>query len=355
MRLLQEYFHKIPPKINAIRTRLRNLVRVPYPGTLAVFYDLGEYPASYDIVFMMVAAQSRALAAGWKHVHVYLVNGPHHGLRREEPDYESAYPPDQRNYVVSQVIETIPRLGVLCGRSAVRINAEDLRPIAALYPAYYAHTMENQWNPLGRMRQEAHAAWRKHEGKLALTAGQGARKLMADWLRAQEIHSRPVVLTLRDRKWSHGRNTESGGWREFLSYLRDKKIPAVLIPDTERVFESSVSTDYGLPACIPASINTELRLALCELARMNFTVNTGPGTMLMFSRARYRYFTNLDKSKESCSSLWTEIGLPPGTQLSSDTDKQKVIWEEDRAENLIAEFVAADERYPAGEEFGFPA
>jgi len=212
-----------------------------------------------------------------------------------------------------------------------------MRRMAAMYPAYYALHMENQWNPLHRVRREAHAAWRELGECLAFSASEGAKSLMEDWLKAQGIHAAPLVLTMRDRKWSHGRNSDGGGWREFLDVLRERGIPAVVIPDTERVFERAEFSEYGVPACVPASINTELRLALCELARMNFTVNTGPGTMLLFSKAPYRYFTNLDTTKESSTALWEEIGLPPGSQLSSDVGKQKIVWEPDSFENLVKE------------------
>lgn len=329
--------HKITPRLNQLLARGLNFVRPLHVKTLAAFYDLNEFPASYDMVFWAVAAQSRALKLRLSGVHIYLVNGRHQGLRLEEPDYEVAYPMAQRNYVVSQVLETLPRLARLCGRTAPRIEPQEMRRTTAMYPAYYALHMENQWNPLHRVRREAHAAWRELGDRLAFSASEGARSLMTDWLKSQGISGKPMVLTMRDRKWSHGRNSDGGGWREFLNILRERGIPTVVIPDTERVFERADFGEYGVPACIPASVNTELRLALCELARMNFTVNTGPGTMLLFSKAPYRYFTNLDTSKESSTALWEEIGLPPGTQLATDTNRQRLIWEPDSLENLLRE------------------
>lgn len=328
---------RILPVVNKFTQRVATFFIGLGPNELSAFYDLGEYPASFDIVYFSIAAQARALGAGLSGVHIYLVDGLHGGLRVEEPEYEVAYPVDQRNYVVSQVLEVLPRMAPLCGRSGVRHGASEWKKIAAMYPAYFALHMENQWNPLNRVRKEAHAAWKVFGERLAFTASGGARRLMREWLEAQGIGGRPVVLTMRDRKWSHGRNSEGGGWREFLAELRRRKIPAVVIPDTERVFERASFEDYGLPVCVPASVNTELRLALCELARMNFTVNTGPGTMLLFSKAPYRYFTNLDTSKESSAALWEEIGLPPGSQLSSDQHRQKIVWEPDSFENLVGE------------------
>jgi hypothetical protein len=231
----------------------------------------------------------------------------------------------------------MPRLAPLCGRTATRLSEKEARQLKESYADYLACNMEWEWNPLHRIRKEAHAAWRQYGERIAFRAGEGAKKLMQDWLEAHGVSSKPIVLTVRDRKWSHGRNSNRGDWLKFAHHLKKENIPAVVIPDTERLFETTDFAEWELPICVPASLNTEMRLALCEHARMNFTVNTGPGTMLLFTQAPYRYFANLDKTSESSRQLWAEIGLPPESQLSADLTRQKIIWEEDSFENLSRE------------------
>jgi hypothetical protein len=344
--MLSHYIHKLTPRLNVFWGRLRNFFGTPRSGILTAFYDLGEYPASYDIVYLTLVAQARALESGLRGIQVFLVSGKHFGLRKEDPEYESSYHPDQRNYVVSQVLETVPRMARNCGRSALRIDSSEVSSLRAMFPSYYALHMENQWNPLHRMRLEAHTAWIKHGNILGFTASFGAKKLMIDWLAANDIGTSPIVLIIRDRKWSRGRNTSGGDWLEFIRIIRERNVPIVAIPDTERVFEKSTFDDLGVPVCIPASINTELRLALCELARMNFSVCSGPGTMLLFTRAPYRFYANLDKSDESASSLWTKNGLPPGSQLAPGSKSQKIVWEDDSIQNLMTEFEWVLENIP---------
>jgi hypothetical protein len=328
---------KVIPRVRRVYHRFALALQSPFKRRLSAFYELGEFPASYDIVFMLVAAQARALSKQIETVHFYLVNGQDEGLRVEEEDYGAAYPVHQRNYVVSHVVETIPRLGVLCRRPAVRIDPREVGLVASQYRAYFSLWMENEWNPLNRVRREAHAAWRRYGSRIGLSASDGAVELMRGWLRANGIQSAPIVLTLRDRKWSHGRNSSGEGWKELAGLLKKRGVPSVVIPNTERVFERTMTDFCGLPVCVPASVDTELRLALCELARMNFTVNTGPGTMLLFSRAPYRFFTNLGSTKESSADLWSEIGVPPGSQLSEDHSRQRMIWEADTADVLLRE------------------
>lgn len=315
----------------------RKLGLISHGESLIAFYELNQFPASYDIIYLLIAAQARSISKGLKITHVVVVEGNASTFREENADYEKAYPRWQRDWFVCQVIEQMPRLAPLCGRTASRLSEKEARRLKASYADYLACNMEWEWNPLHRIRKEAHAAWRQYGERVAFRSGEGAKKLMHDWLQAHGFKSKPIVLTVRDRKWSHGRNSNRGDWLRFAHHLKKENIPAVVIPDTERLFETIDFSEWELPICVPASLNTELRLALCEHARMNFTVNTGPGTMLLFSKAPYRYFANLDKTSESSRQLWEEIGLPPGSQLSANLTQQKIIWEEDSFENLSRE------------------
>jgi len=314
----------------------RRLGLISHNDTLLAFYELGEFPASYDVVYVMIAAQARAISKGLTKVRMVVVDGSNDGLREEDPEYHAAYPPDQRNWVVSQVLEQVPRLAPLCGRTATRLTEHEARRFKEQFADYLAIHMEWQWNPFNRIRTEAHAVWPKHQKEIGFRAGDGARRLMGQWLHAHGVDKPPIVLTIRDRKWSQGRNSEAGTWLKFAHYLKSEGIPAVVIPDTERLFERNRFDEWNLPICVPASLNTELRLALCEQARMNFTVNTGPGTLLLFTNNPYRYFSNLDQTHESSKTMWAEAGLPPGQQLSS-TSEQKILWTNDSLEHLVSE------------------
>jgi hypothetical protein len=315
----------------------RRLALISHGDSFIAFYELKHFPASYDIIYLLIAAQGRSISKGLKKIQVVVVEGNASVFREENSEYENAYPSWQRDWFVCQVIEQMPRLAPLCGRTATRLSEKEARQLKESYADYLACNMEWEWNPLHRIRKEAHEAWRQYGERVAFRAGEGAKKLMQDWLQAHGIESKPIVLTVRDRKWSHGRNSNRGDWLKFAHHLKKENIPAVVIPDTERLFETTDFAEWELPICVPASLNTEMRLALCEHARMNFTVNTGPGTMLLFTQAPYRYFANLDKTSESSRQLWVEIGLPPESQLSADLTRQKIIWEEDSFENLSRE------------------
>lgn len=326
----------------------RRLGMVRHSDSFLALYDLGEYPASYDVIYVMIAAQARAVRQGLSRVDAFLVDGVHHGLREEEADYEASYPAWQRNTVVSAVVEQIPRLAPFAGRTASRISREDATWLKDQYADYVDVMMENQWNPLNRLRREAHVAWREMGRSLAFKASEGAKRLIVRWLAAHGITEKPIVLTMRDRLWSRGRNSNGGGWMPFLALIREWGVPVVVIPDTERIFSQSEFAFCGARVCLPASLNVEIRLALCELARMNFTVNTGPGTMLLFTGAPYRYFANYEASAESSRVHWDEIGLPKGSQLSGDLKAQKIVWDPDTLEKLKEEFESVLAETPAG-------
>ena len=92
-----------------------------------------------------------------------------------------------------------------------------------------------------------------------------------------------------------------------------------------------------------AVVSIELRAALYQLAYLNLCVNNGPGGMLLLNpRTRYISF-KMTTEDVTCASIshhrrWN--WLDRGDQLQYATPFQRLVWEEDRAEVLTAEFTS---------------
>ncbi len=331
------------PRIEKTKRHLKIFRNPVDTGFLAAFYDLNFFPVSYDMLYFAIAAQARALDYNLNKVIIYIIEGDNNGFRKEDPRYDSAYPSDIRRYVSTAILEQLPRLAPLVGRTAALITRDEYYRIRLLYKHYYTTLLCNNYDDelsefhgIHQVRIQSHDAWRHHGPKLSFVSSNGAKKLIQEWLTARRIN-KPITITLRDRPWSTLRNSSNGGWSKIIKKIITLNIPLVIIPDTERVFDSEISEIKGAYLCIPASISTEIRLALYESSRMNFSVNNGPGTMLMFSNAPYRYFAQPDNEPETSSQLWNDIGLPVGSQLSINIKHQKIVWKSDTYENIMSE------------------
>src|SRR5579862_9606382 len=97
----------------AVGDLLRRQVRsATVPADCLVFaFDFGCAPITFDFATFLAGAELERRARGLEGIFVVFIRGPHQGLRRELPDYESAITPSHRHGRIRHVI--IPMLALL--------------------------------------------------------------------------------------------------------------------------------------------------------------------------------------------------------------------------------------------------
>ena len=166
----------------------------------------------------------------------------------------------------------------------------------------------------------------------------------------KEFPEHPVVITLRET-YTEGRNSNLEEWVKFADHVEWSGDMVVFVRDTANWNKSVCSTidieDYTLEIeddyynTFPvASIDLDIRLALYQHAKINFSVGGGPTILLHYSQdIPYRTFKMAyDGYKSSSVDFLTEMGFPPGSQFPWHTENQKIVWEDDSFENLEREY-----------------
>lgn len=174
--------------------------------------------------------------------------------------------------------------------------------------------------------------------------GQKVPKLKAPLLAVERIRQwlspfpKPVSITLRESaEWPH-RNSNILEWIKFADYLAVKGYTPIFVRDTNKAFESPVSS---YPECTQASLNLASRMALYELCLGNTFISNGPVNLALFSDVPW-FMTMEIEADDSVYMPATRnfqrtmflIDVEKGEQHTWQGPKQKFIPVKDTFENL---------------------
>ena len=323
--------------------------------TLCAVYDLGLFPTSFDLAPFLLLAQGEALEHGYEHIRLLLVDGEHHGVRFEGDEYEGLYPPAMRFWKVGHILQTLPRLCPLVERTVSIIPRAELHLYEDLYPRLTVADNYNEiylraWGQLHRYRED-----------IGFRSSSAAHHYLQKWL-AREMPSgdkRIVCMTLRESRWSTGRNTSVGVLAAAAKRLREEGYWPVVVPDTEKAFDRRGGEWSGISFCAPAAFDLELRMALYERAHLNLFTNSGPALLAIGSQScRYIYLDIAhEDTSEAASDKIRELGMIPGLMPFRPGPYQRWAWEPlsvDLVLNAVSAMTEAIDRGIAPEDTGYP-
>ncbi len=168
-------------------------------------------------------------------------------------------------------------------------------------------------------------------------------KLMAD-MQANLEGKQPVTITLREHKhWQH-RNSSTTDWLRFAHYLEERGEHVIFVRDYANADEDITGFET-MPA---ASKNFLVRAALYENAKCNCFVSNGPATLGLFGNRPWLQFVDVrtDEEYEQNRPDWwlRNHGLAKGDQFPWSAPNQRIIWQPDTYEHMVA---AWEETFPA--------
>lgn len=141
-----------------------------------------------------------------------------------------------------------------------------------------------------------------------------------------------VTITLREAAHLTHRNSRIEDWCRFASYLRTMGEKVVFVRDTLKANEPF----FDFETCPEASLNIDDRMAIYAEAKMNFFVSNGPVTMAVFSDAPWMQFVTLT-DEDNATKFWQENNaMEPGDQYPWANANQRIVWQTDTYENLVA-------------------
>ncbi len=306
MQIMGNVFRRLPPNVS------------PSAPADRVVYNLASGPCSFDFLAWMQTQHMRMKKEGLPGpLKVAFSMGSDQSLVR-------SLVTDQRKIMFEHVMEKlIPMLG------AVPMTELDNCRWPENYTLNTAVELFNGGAPMPK-----------------LIVAEEAREMVGKYLDGQP---QPVVITLREAShWPH-RNSNVPEWLKFADYLREKGENVIFLRDTamaKEPLEMGGATYCTLPPC---SIEINSRVALYERAKINIFCANGPATLCHFLPNPWLMIAPLDPSMAyppGRPDWWLpHHGIPAYGQFPWSGHNQRIVWELDLVENMIA----AWERFIAGE------
>jgi hypothetical protein len=301
---------------------------------LVAFYDLHISPVSFDFLHFLVCAQRKAEN---KPFHVVIVPGQADGYKPNDHKPISKAEKDWRVHHIFVPLAKSADATITLAPSrefAAGIRAENVFPVG------YEIDYPRHHYTLGA------ALWAfRHGGTPKFQASARAKEHIAKYL---GHHDNVVTLTLRKAN-NDIRNSKFEAWLDFANHLTNHGYHPVFIPDTEDALGHGSGFGY---VCRQASVDLDLRLALYDAAVMNCSSSGGPFVANLFDDSRpYLYFMKVHEEAwrvvdgvrhwQPDQKFFEGQSLPPGTQYPLSNLRRRIVWEEESAERLIAEFEAS--------------
>lgn len=271
------------------------------PAPRRAFYDFSVSPYSYD--FLSFLAMSRAQGCD----EVIFVPG--------ERSYQKCTPEEQAFRLKNLLIPLAQMSG---GVTVCESREEAKKHEPAYFPPGYTVDEPVMAHMFGQLIRSGKARW--------LKPSQEARDLVS-WHFVD-----PVTITIRESRIKPLRNSKIGEWLQVAEYLKSEGFKVVFVPDTD-----NLEMKFGEFESYPeASLNPDLRAALYERALLNLGIGNGPMGLCMFQSYPYMVFRFHDEGFQEQSAAFLKANnLPVGSQLPWAKPNQRIVWEDDKAENII--------------------
>ncbi len=269
-------------------------------------YDLRSMPASYDILTFLIVAKSKSVD------HIIFV--PEFGPNRK------SYSIDEKEFRLTHVLYP------MCSLMGLDYSVSSGGSLAWLKTIEWSDKPHFLCESLKEYKNNPNLHWPQPSDR--------AKEIVR-----KEFPEPPVVITLRET-YTEGRNSNIEEWSKFADHVEDTN-NVIFVRDTARWNEPYGTYTLGEFNTFPiASIDLDIRLALYQHAKINFSVGGGPTILLHYSQEiPYRTFKMAyDGYKSSSVDFLTEMGFPPGSQFPWHTGNQEIVWEEDTFENLKREY-----------------
>lgn len=171
-----------------------------------------------------------------------------------------------------------------------------------------------------------------------LKASENATKAIEAYLQDVTKGQAPITITLREAAYWEYRNSNLSEWIKVAEHLESQGERVIFVRDTAK-WDEPID---GFEICPPASVDLDIRLALYEAAKCNLAVSNGPWMLMLHGTAPWLMFVEPNPMSPffpETPQFWTQWhGINPGLneQFPWSKESQRVIWQRDNADNVIA-------------------
>lgn len=267
----------------------------------SAFYDFSVSPYSFDFVPFLIGARSNGCEQ------VVFVPGDRH--------YQKCTP-EQQIQRMENILKPLAKKYVICTsrEQAKQFWTEDCYPFKYTVDKPLAGHMHGYVTYNTKMMYPLHA---DIEAVQKVSAKLGGLK--------------PVTITIRESSIKPGRNSQVNEWLKVAEWLKDHGYWPLFVPDTDNIHDFGEFDYYS-----GAAKDVMQRIALYDQALLNLTINNGPAELLFWSQRPCLIFRYNDERFMETSAEWHKRNLlPVGSQPTWFTDRQRIVWEDDKADTVI--------------------
>lgn len=301
---------------------------------LFCYYDMAVSPCSYDFFTFLNAAEACRKRRKLLEIELILVQGPNCYFRQD--DIRTRH---QNETFFHNVI--IPGMSILPSvKNHMWIPREMLakQRIDQKYVFPKGYTCDN---PVAGYNGRPLVDALIRGDNLAFFEAPAYAKENFEKLRtAHLMGSDFVTLTCREIERDDTNKTRQvflDVWRKIVREAKKMGLAVIVIRDTSKAYDSPLIE--GALEMPELSIHLPMRLAAYESALLNFTKNTGPATLQLFSRCRSIYFNEFDQNHTALSHQWYDAnyGMVRGAQFPMTSTRKKMIWQAESTELVTHE------------------
>ncbi len=323
-------------------TPLSIQLAVDSTDVLHAFYDLTNYPGTFDFGYFLMAAEVTRQKVGLNALQIYIVRPGRDAEQRLPSGFSAAVDEGARDWrILNILLPMLTFLPSVVGYSLLpdRVAAAALREhLTNVYPEH----LHREAVPIYLAYQEVNRELAQTPSALRLRASVEGLRLIQQWISTRARGRKLITITLRQYDFLSERNSNVEAWTTFARELtRDGYFP-VIVPDTATALDSLSPELAGITVIPEAALNLLLRMALYESAYLNLATTGGPiALMLLSDRCKFLLLKLLVPGVPLCSAEHlTQIGFVIGKDPPYLGIGQHIVWESDDLPIIRREFYA---------------
>ena len=290
---------------------------------LYCFYDFQVSPSSFDFFTFLYSAEVCRIRRNLKYIYISLIHGPNNKFRGEGLRSAEVNEMFFHNVIVPG-LSLLPSISAFCWMPRTDLNIKNIQK-ENLFPRGYDLKIPTA----EYLAHELVAAKIRGDRAGFFTAPNYAKKLAGEFIN-KKIGNLPfVTITAREITRFDKNGTRSLGkehWRKILKEIRKNGVIPIMIRDTKNAFEPPFFDD--VIEVNLASVHLPFRLALYELALLNFIKASGPAMLLLSSQSESLHFMEMDNESQVVSENWfnNHFGMVAGDQFPMMTTTTEFVW-----------------------------
>jgi hypothetical protein len=307
------------------------------PKHLTAFYDLAVAPVNFDFVNFLLMAEIERRDRGYDAFSIVFVPGQDGEFM---PGF--AYGTEQKRARLNNILVPACALFPQCSGHAIADDREAARRLLGrsgegVYPVGYTVDV-----PIDCFLSSEIVVPVACDIEIpSIVPPPQAIERARIWIAEHAKGRKAIAITLREASHGVARNSDLAIWGQVARSIEAQGYCPIVIRDTERALDPTPTELSSLVQCPDAAVDLCFRAALYEEVYLNLVSASGPFELCRHNvRTRFLLFHVVEpgwhdsRPDEIVAGHGVELGMQPPFY----TPFQRIVWEEDTFEKILAAF-----------------